>query len=68
MCPQSRLPVPNVSSFLLQLRNLSLPLQRETVNTKLVISNLMIDMLKQFSDETRQKRERETRKGSIQKV
>lgn len=51
-----------------ELRNLSLPVQREAVNTKLVIADLMIDMLKQFSDEDREKREREIQKGSIQKM
>ena len=38
------------------------------MDTKLVISDLMVDMLKQFSIEDRGKRERETQKGSIQKV
>ncbi|XP_074608699.1 cilia- and flagella-associated protein 46-like [Acropora palmata] len=56
------------ANTLSELRNLSLPVQRETVNTKLVISSLMIDMLKQFSEESREKRERETQKGSIQKM
>ena len=38
------------------------------MDTKLVISELMVDMLKQFSSEDRGKRELETQKGSIQKV
>ena len=54
--------------FSLQLRNLSLPVQREAVDAKLIISDLMVDMLKQFSNEDRGKRELETQKGSIQKV
>ncbi|KAL9983920.1 hypothetical protein ACROYT_G006166 [Oculina patagonica] len=55
-------------STLSELRNLSLPVQREAVDTKLVISELMVDMLKQFSNEDRGKRELETQKGSIQKL
>jgi len=45
-----------------------LPVQREAIDAKLVLSDLMVDMLKQFSDEDRGKRELETQKGSIQKV
>jgi len=45
-----------------------LPVQREAVDAKLVISDLMVDMLKQFSNEDRGKRELETQKGTIQKV
>ena len=45
-----------------------MPVQREAVDAKLVISDLMVDMLKQFSNEDREKRELETQKGSIQKV
>lgn len=45
-----------------------MPVQREAVDAKLVISDLMVDMLKQFSNEDRGKRELETQKGSIQKV
>jgi len=61
---------PNLRRFFvfLQLRNLSLPVQREAIDAKLVFSDLMVDMLKQFSDEDRGKRELETQKGSIQKV
>jgi len=55
-------------STLSELRNLSLPVQREVVDTKLVLSDLMVDMLKQFSTEDRGKREFETQKGSIQKL
>ena len=54
--------------FFFKLRNLSLPVQREAVDTKLVLSDLMVDMLKQFSTEARGKRELETQKGNIQKV
>lgn len=45
-----------------------MPVQREAVDAKLVISDLMVDMLKQFSNEDRGKRELETQKGTIQKV
>lgn len=45
-----------------------MPIQRKAVDAKLVISDLMVDMLKQFSNEDRGKRELETQKGSIQKV
>lgn len=38
------------------------------METKLVLSDLMVDMLKQVSTEDRGKRELETQKGSIQKV
>ncbi|KAJ7392503.1 Cilia and flagella associated protein 46 [Desmophyllum pertusum] len=55
-------------STLSELRNLSLPVQREAVDAKLIISDLMVDMLKQFSNEDRDKRELETQKGSIQKM
>ncbi|CAH3151990.1 unnamed protein product [Porites lobata] len=51
-----------------ELGNLSLPVQREAVETKLVLSDLMVDMLKQVSTEDRGKRELETQKGSIQKM
>lgn len=59
--------VQSVSS-LSELRNLSLPVQREAVDAKLVISKLMVDMLKLFSSEDRGKRELETQKGSIEKM
>ena len=38
------------------------------METKLVLSDLMVDMLKQVSTEDRGKRELETQKGNIQKV
>lgn len=38
------------------------------METKLVLSDLMVDMLKQVSTEDRGKREMETQKGIIQKV
>ena len=38
------------------------------METKLVLSDLMVDMLKQVSTEDRGKKELETQKGSIQKV
>ena len=53
---------------LLQLRNLSLPVQREAVEVKLMLCDLMVDMFVQFSEEERAKRQTEARRGSIQKV
>ena len=54
--------------FCSQLRNLSLPVQREAVEVKLSLCDHMIDMLSVFSSEDRGRRAAETRKGSVQKV
>ena len=59
--------VQSVSS-LPELRNLSLPVQREAVEVKLMLADLMVDMFVQFSAEDRTKRQTDAWRGSIQKM
>ncbi|XP_048585353.1 cilia- and flagella-associated protein 46 isoform X2 [Nematostella vectensis] len=51
-----------------EFRGVSLPVQRDAVDARLSLADLMVDMFTQFSQEHRAKRHREARKGSMQKM
>ncbi|XP_064631435.1 cilia- and flagella-associated protein 46-like isoform X3 [Lineus longissimus] len=49
-------------------RHVSLPVQREATDTKLMCADLMLDMFQVYAEEDRSLRVNETRKGSVQKM
>ena len=51
-----------------QLKNLSLPVQREVVEARLELADNMVDLFEQYSREDKARRMLEARKGSVEKV
>ena len=51
-----------------QLKNLSLPVQREAVEVRHHLADLMVDLFIQFSHEDKARKMQEARKGSVEKV